>query len=91
MAGFCPDDWHGTTDEDLRQMSMGEDFWLLGGEALIYPHRRTAYVVDERERAQKIVTDKAHALAERLGLIPYTEETFLKLMQEVEAKDQPHD
>lgn len=25
-GGFCPDDWHGTTEADLQQMSWGEDY-----------------------------------------------------------------
>lgn len=87
MTAFCPDDWHGTTDEDLWQMSLGKDFLLLGGESLIYPSRYGAHITDERERAQKIVTDRAHALAERLGLVPYTEDTFLKLMDEIERQE----
>lgn len=29
MSGFCPDDWHGTTMEDVRQMEAGEDFDFL--------------------------------------------------------------
>lgn len=26
MSGFCPHDFHGTTEEDLRQMEWGRDY-----------------------------------------------------------------
>lgn len=85
---FCPHDFHGTTETDLQQMAAGDDYWFwietvpsfAGGFA---PPMAT---LSSRERAQKIVTDKAHALAVERNLIPYTQETFSALMDEVEKQ-----
>lgn len=31
MGGFCVHEWHQTTEEDLIQMSYGEDYWMYAG------------------------------------------------------------
>ncbi len=86
MGGFCPDDWHQTTETDLQQMAAGSgDYEYAVWEASTFPLRSSrSSRFTELERKQKIVTDKAHAMAERLGLIPYSMETFERLMDEVE-------
>lgn len=85
MSGFCPHDWHQTTEADLQHMALGGgDFEYAVWDALTHPASTQR---GDLERRQKVVTDKAHALAEQRGLIPYTDEIFLKLMQEVEANN----
>jgi len=85
--GFCPDDWHQTTETDLQQMAAGSsDYEYAIWETSAFPLRTLrSRRLDELARKQKIVTDKAHAMAERLGLIPYSMETFERLMDEVEC------
>src|ERR1041385_875322 len=29
MSGFCPHEWHGTTEDDLQQMAAGEYYWMF--------------------------------------------------------------
>ena len=90
MSGFCPDDWHGTTETDLQQMALGGgDYEYAVWEAQAFPLRSARdYLLDDLARKQKIITDKAYALAVERNLIPYSEATFLALMEEVEAKAQ---
>lgn len=86
MRGFCPHDWHQTTETDLQHMALGNgDFEYAVWETMnLRPHPATA--LDEKIRKQKAITDKAFALAVERNLIPYTEATFLALMDEIEAK-----
>ena len=91
MAGFCPDDWHQTTEADLQQKALGSgDYEYAVWEALSFGKLSAPTSqrlrLNDLEARQKIVTDKAHAMAERLNLIPYTQETFLRLMEEVERQ-----
>lgn len=37
MVGFCPDEWHGTTEEDLQQKAEGSDFAPPKGQPLARP------------------------------------------------------
>ena len=89
MAGFCPHDWHQTTETDMQHMSLGGgDYEYAVWETLnALPDSRITNL-ETKQRAQKVVTDKAHALAVQRGLVPYTEETFLALMDEVERASQ---
>lgn len=89
MAGFCPHDWHQTTEMDLQHMALGGgDYEYAAWEATAFPLRSARDDrLDEMQRKQKVITDKAHAMAERLGLIPYSQETFAKLMDEVERSN----
>ena len=91
FSGFCPDDWHQTTETDLQQMALGGgDYEYAVWEFQAFPLRSLArdYRLDDLARKQKIITDKAYALAVERNLIPYSEATFLALMDEVEAKAQ---
>ena len=94
FSGFCPDDWHGTTETDLQQMAAGGgDYEYAVWEFQAFPLRSArnyarGYMLDDLARKQKIITDKAYALAVERNLIPYSEATFLALMDEVEAKAQ---
>lgn len=81
MSGFCPHEWHQTTETDLQHMALDPDFWLFGGEALIYPDQQR----EARLRAHDALANEAHRLAEQRGLIPYTAEVFEGLMREVEV------
>lgn len=93
MSGFCPDDWHQTTEMDLQHRALGGcDYEYAVWEAMVFPlSSGRGHRFDELERKQKIITDKAHAMAKRLGLVPYTQETFGRLMDEVErGEHQPH-
>lgn len=81
---FCPHDYHQTTETDLQHMALGGgDYEYAVWEAGL--RSGSSYGLSERERAQKIITDKAHALAQQRGLIPYSEATFSALMDEVEG------
>ena len=90
FRGFCPDDWHQTTETDLQQMALGsDDYEYAVWDAQVNPLRSARdYMLDDLARKQKVVTDKAYALAVERNLIPYSEATFLALMDEVEAKAQ---
>ena len=90
MSGFCPDDWHGTTETDLQQMALGGgDYEYAVWEAETFPLRYARdYRLDDPERNQKGVAAHAYALAVERNLIPYAPETFLALIEEVEAKAQ---
>lgn len=86
MGRFCPHDFHQTTETDLQHMALGgEDYEYAVWEATLRPLSRIDRDLSERQRAQKIVTDKAHALAEQRGLVPYSSATFEALMDEVET------
>ena len=89
MSGFCPDDWHQTTETDLQHMALGGgDYEYAVWESEMHFHSSPrSGRLDALIAKQKIVTDKAHAMAERLGLVPYSTETFECLMQEVERTD----
>jgi hypothetical protein len=69
MGGFCPDDWHGTTETDLQQMAMGEDYWMFGGDTLSQPFRspRNRPLSEERRR-EYAIHDDAIAQAKAEGL-----------------------
>lgn len=87
--GFCYHDFHQTTETDLQHMALGgDDYEYAVWEALnatTWPHA-ISWPSAELARKQKIVTDRAYALAVERDLIPYSEETFLSLMEEVEAE-----
>jgi hypothetical protein len=84
MSRFCPHDWHQTTEADLQHMGLGgEDY-----EYAVWESSRSLapkIYLTEAQKKQKVITDKAYALAVERRLVPYTEETFLALMDEVEA------
>lgn len=62
MGGFCPDDWHGTTEADLQQMSWGEDYWLYADSRHSFS---PAYRAERK--AEYAVHDAAIALAREWG------------------------
>lgn len=67
MSGFCPDDWHGTTEEDLQARSWGEDYHYWADV-----HQSSVRAFDLFYRAQRrteyAVHDEAIAQAKRDGL-----------------------
>ena len=86
MSGFCPHDWHQTTETDLQHMALGSgDYEYAVWEAMNAIPVHMGDRLEMKKAAQKVVTDKAYALAAERGLIPYSEATFLSLMDEVEA------
>lgn len=66
MGGFCPDDFHGTTEADLQQMSWGEDYWLYADSRLGRHDFGTAYQVDRKR--EYAIHDRAIAQAKCEGL-----------------------
>lgn len=90
MSRFCPHDWHGTTEADMQHMSLGGhdyEYAVWESECGIYQYQCNERM-RELEIQQKIVTDKAHALAINRGLVPYSEDVFLRLMEEVEGAEE---
>ena len=87
MGGFCPDDWHQTTEMDMQHSALGGDEYLYHvwqAELALPPPRISA----ERLRQHDAVAEAAYQLAKQRGLIPYTQETLAALMDEVEAAHQ---
>ncbi len=73
MAGFCPHDWHQTTEEDLVQMSLGEDYFLY--EDSFRPSSRIRPSISTRDpklieanRRPYAIHDEAVSQAKREGL-----------------------
>lgn len=87
MSGFCPDDWHGTTETDLQQMAAGDDydFWI---ETQCTPLGRIT-----QQRAY-IIHDAAIAQAKREGLtfhlLPIAEQSARMDAAEDSPKDDSH-
>jgi len=84
MSGFCPDDWHQTTEMDMQHRSLGGDEYLYHvwqAELALPPLR----ISRERLAAHDAIAEAAYKLAQERGLIPFTQETFAALMDEVEA------
>lgn len=85
MSGFCPHDWHQTTETDLQHMA-------LGGGDYEYAVWEAATVrwapPTEAERKQEALVKQAFALAEQRGIsIPFKNPNQLEmLMDEVEAR-----
>lgn len=68
MSGFCPDDWHGTTETDLQQMAAGDDYWFW-----IETQGRAANPARATRQREYAIHDAAIAQAKFEGL------TFHKL------------
>lgn len=87
MGGFCPDDWHQTTEMDMQHRSLGGDEYLYEvwqTELALFSLPRPR-ISAERIRQHDAIAEAAYRLAQQRGLIPYTQETFAALMDEVEA------
>lgn len=90
MGGFCPDDWHQTTEDDLHHMSLcGDEYFYAVWEAEQWQasHRGG---LESKRKAHDTTANAAHRLAEQRDLIPYTSDVFEALMQEVEAMTKGH-
>ena len=90
MSGFCPDDWHQTTEIDMQHRALGGDDYLyeVWQAELAFSAIPRPRISAERLRQHDALADAAYQLAKQRGLIPYTQETFAALMDEVEAAHQ---
>lgn len=83
MSGFCPHDWHGTTEDDLQHMALG------GGDyeyAVWEASRSSDSAFRALGRKQEALAKKAFALAEARGIkIPFEKPGQLEaLMMEID-------
>lgn len=74
MGGFCVHEWHQTTEEDLIQMSYGEDYWMYAGADAACGFGKSGWWSgDAAYRAERkreyAIHDEAIRLAKDAGLV----------------------
>jgi len=96
MGGFCPDDWHGTTEADLQARSWGDDYhyWADVAETTARLRRQNAHQIRYVQETTYAEADAAIAQAKSEGLVFHLlpeDEQIRRLDAVIQLKAPTHD